>query len=118
MDGWADNWFAAYLGETLLVEDSVSITTVRSFNAETVTFRADYPLHLNLILKDYKENDTGLEYIGTRRQQMGDGGFMMQLTDLTSHRVVAVSGFEAGGRYCALHVRRKAGTCGVEGRQL
>ena len=58
MDGWADNWFAAYLGETLLVEDSVSITTVRSFNAETVTFRADYPLHLNLILKDYKENET------------------------------------------------------------
>lgn len=92
MDGWADNWFAAYLDETLLVEDSVPITTVRSFNAEMVTFRADYPLHLNLILKDYKENDTGLEYIGTRRQQRGDGGFMLQLTDLASHRVVAVSG--------------------------
>ena len=51
MDAWADNWFAAYLGETLLVEDSVPITTERSFNAETVTFKADYPLHLNFVLK-------------------------------------------------------------------
>ena len=29
LDAWADNWFAAYLGEQLLVEDSVSITTER-----------------------------------------------------------------------------------------
>jgi hypothetical protein len=91
LDGWADNWFAAYLGDTLLVEDHIPITTERSFNAETVTFRADYPLHLNFILKDYIENDTGLEYIGASNQQMGDGGFIMQLTDLTSKQVVAVS---------------------------
>ncbi len=91
MEAWADNWFAAYLGYTLIVEDSVSITTERSFNAESVTFEADYPLHLNFILKDYKENDTGLEYIGANNQQMGDGGFIMQLTDLSSNSVVAVS---------------------------
>ncbi|MEZ4869447.1 MAG: hypothetical protein R3C14_49445 [Caldilineaceae bacterium] len=91
LDAWADNWFAAYLGETLLVEDAVPITTERSFNAESVTFHADYPLHLNLILKDYKENDTGLEYIGSNRQQMGDGGFIMQLTDVSAGKVVAVS---------------------------
>ena len=91
MDAWADNWFAAYLGEELLVEDSVSITTERSFNAESVTFNADYPLTLNFILKDFKENDTGLEYIGARNQQMGDGGFIMQLTDTNSGNVVAVS---------------------------
>lgn len=91
MDAWADNWFAAYLGEDLVVEDSVSITTERSFNAETVTFSADYPLNLNFILKDFKENDTGLEYIGANNQQMGDGGFIMQLTDLSSGNVVAVS---------------------------
>ncbi len=91
LDGWADNWFAAYLGEELIVEDSVSITTERSFNAETVTFNADYPLHLNFILKDFKENDTGLEYIGAGNQQMGDGGFIMQLTDTSSNQVVAVS---------------------------
>jgi len=92
MDAWADNWFAVYSGETLLAEDSVPITTERSFNTETLRFRGDYPLHLNFILKDFKENDSGLEYIGTPRQQMGDGGFIMQLTDLRSNRIVAVSG--------------------------
>ena len=91
LDAWADNWFAAYLGEELIVEDSVSITTERSFNAETATFEASYPLNLNFILKDFKENDTGLEYIGSNRQQMGDGGFIMQLTDTNTGDVVAVS---------------------------
>lgn len=94
LDAWADNWFAVYLDDQLLAEDVVPITTERSFNAETVTFQADYPLHLNFILKDYKENDTGLEYIGAQNQQMGDGGFIMQLTDLTSKGVVAVSNGE------------------------
>ena len=91
MEVWADNWVAAYLGDTLIVEDSVSISTERSFNAEAVTFNANYPLHLNFILKDFKENDTGLEYIGAGNQQMGDGGFIMQLTDTSSGAVVAVS---------------------------
>lgn len=91
LEGWADNWFAAYLGDELIVEDSVSITTERSFNAEAVTFEADYPLHLNFILKDFKENDTGLEYIGANNQQMGDGGFIMQLTDTGTGDVVAVT---------------------------
>ncbi|MEL6551937.1 MAG: PEBP family protein [Cyanobacteria bacterium J06621_11] len=91
MDVWADNWFVAYLDETLIVEDSVSITTERSFNAESVTFNADYPLNLNFILKDFKENDTGLEYIGENNQQMGDGGFIMQLTDTSTGAVVAVT---------------------------
>lgn len=91
LEGWADNWFAAYLGDDLIVEDSVSITTERSFNAEAATFEADYPLQLNFILKDFKENDTGLEYIGESNQQMGDGGFIMQLTDVDTGEVVAVS---------------------------
>ncbi len=91
MEAWADNWFAAYLGDTLVVEDSVSITTERSFNAEKVTFSADYPLEMNFILKDYKENDTGLEYIGANNQQMGDGGFIMQLTDTATNEVVGVT---------------------------
>ena len=91
MEAWADNWFAAYLDETLIVEDSVSINTERSFNSEAVTFKASYPLHLNFVLKDFKENDTGLEYIGSNRQQMGDGGFIMQLTDVSNGKVVAVS---------------------------
>lgn len=91
MDAWADNWFAAYIDDELLIEDSVSITTERSFNAESVTFNGDYPLNLNFVLKDFKENDTGLEYIGANNQQMGDGGFIMQLTDTNSGNVVAVS---------------------------
>ncbi len=91
LEAWADNWFAAYLGEELIVEDSVPITTERSFNAETATFEAGYPLLLNFILKDFKENDTGLEYIGRDNQQMGDGGFIMQLTDMATGQVVAVS---------------------------
>jgi len=94
LEAWADNWFAAYLGEELIVEDSVSITTERSFNAETAVFEGSYPLTLNFILKDFKENDTGLEYIGEGKQQMGDGGFIMQLTDLNTGDVVAVSNAE------------------------
>ena len=90
-EAWSDNWFALYLGEALLIEDSVSITTERSFNAESFTFNADYPLHLNFILKDYKENDTGLEYIGANNQQMGDGGFIAQFTDTETGEVIAVS---------------------------
>jgi len=91
LEAWADNWFAAYSGSALIVEDSVSITTERSFNAETATFTASYPLSINIIMKDYKENDTGLEYIGERKQQMGDGGFIAQITDTLSQKVVAVS---------------------------
>ncbi|MCA9940694.1 MAG: hypothetical protein KC418_18785 [Anaerolineales bacterium] len=88
---WADNWFAFYAGEQLIQEDSVPITTERSFNAETFTFDASYPLVLNFIVKDYKENDTGLEYIGTNRQQMGDGGFIAQFTDAITGELIAAT---------------------------
>jgi hypothetical protein len=88
---WADNWFALYLGETKVAEDSVPITTERSFNAETFFFNGSYPLELNVVIKDYIQNDTGLEYIGTPNQQIGDGGFIMQITDTSMNKVVAVS---------------------------
>lgn len=88
---WADNWFALYLGEELLLEDSVPITTERSFNAETFTFNATPPIHLNFMFKDFKENDTGLEYIGARNQQMGDGGFIAQFHNVDTGEMVAVS---------------------------
>lgn len=90
-DVWADNWFAFYSGDQLIKEDSVSITTERSFNAETFTFNASYPLSLNFIAKDFKENDSGLEYIGTDRQQMGDGGLIAQFTDVATGKVIAVT---------------------------
>ena len=88
---WVDNWFAFYLGETLIKEDSVSITTERSFNKETFTFEAEYPLQLNFIVKDYMKDDTGLECIGTDRQQMGDGGFIAQFTNAETGELIAVT---------------------------
>ncbi len=93
-DVWTDNWFALYAGDQLILEDSVSITTERSFNAESFTFNADLPLQLNFVLKDFKENDTGLEYIGARNQQMGDGGFIAQLIDTASNELIGYSSTE------------------------
>lgn len=88
---WADNWFSFYLGEKLIKEDSVPITTERSFNSETFTFEAEYPLTLNFIAKDFIQNDTGLEYIGTRRQQLGDGGLIAQFTNAETGELIAVT---------------------------
>jgi hypothetical protein len=88
---WADNWFSLYVNGTNVGEDSVPITTVRSFNAETISFTASYPLTIALVSKDYVEGDSGLEYIGTARQQMGDGGFIAQVTDTTTGNVVATT---------------------------
>ncbi|MEM7099827.1 MAG: PEBP family protein [Pseudomonadota bacterium] len=90
-DVWADNWFSFSLEKTQMLEDSVSITTERSFNAESFRFKADYPLQLNFVIKDFKENDTGLEYIGARNQQMGDGGFIAQFRHESTGAIVAVT---------------------------
>ena len=90
-DVWADNWFAFYLGEQLILEDSIAITTERSFNGESFTFNADYPMQLNFIAKDFKENDTGLEYIGARNQQMGDGGLIAQFINSADSQLIAAT---------------------------
>jgi len=86
---WADNWFSLYINGELVGEDSVSINTERSFNSERITFTASYPFTIAMVTKDFKENDTGLEYIGTDRQQAGDGGFIAQITDSSTGKVVA-----------------------------
>ena len=88
---WADNWFSLYINGTLVGEDSVPITTEKSFNSERITFTASYPFTIAMVTKDFKQNDTGLEYIGTDRQQMGDGGFVAQFTDTSTGRVVATT---------------------------
>lgn len=88
---WADNWFAMYVGEELVGEDSVPITTERSFNAEVFSFKATYPLRLNVIARDFKENDSGLEYIGKPNQQMGDGGLIVQVREKSSGALVVVT---------------------------
>lgn len=89
-DVWADNWFALSVNGEQVAEDSVPITTERSFNAESFTFPDERPFVLALTAKDYKEDDTGLEYIGTDRQQMGDGGVILQIRDAAGG-VVAVT---------------------------
>lgn len=88
---WGDNWSAMYVGTTLVMEDSVSITTERSFNEEVFTFEATRPFLVNVVMKDYIANDSGLEYIGQPNQQMGDGGYIAQITEVASGSVVAVS---------------------------
>lgn len=90
VDVWADNWFSLSVNGTQVAEDSVPITTERSFNAETFSFSAERPFVLGLVAKDFKANDTGLEYIGTPRQQIGDGGVILQVFDVTNN-LVAVS---------------------------
>lgn len=89
-DVWADNWFEMRIDGTKVAEDSVPITTERSFNAESFEFEAQRPFVIGLVAKDFKENDSGLEYIGTRRQQMGDGGLILQIKN-TAGESVAVS---------------------------
>ena len=86
---WADNWFALYINGVLVGQDSVSITTEKSFNAEKISFTASYPFVIGMVTKDFIQNDTGLEYIGSSRQQIGDGGFIAQFTNTSTDKVVA-----------------------------
>lgn len=99
---WVDNWFSVNVldsyGRTFNAEDSVAYQTIKSFNADSFNFKANYPFDLNFVIKDYIQmdylnGDTGLEYINNvgGTQQVGDGGFIMQVTDTASNRVVAVS---------------------------
>jgi hypothetical protein len=87
---WADNWFQFNVNGVTVAEDSVSITTERSFNAERFSFDSVPPFTIGLIAKDFKENDTGLEYIGTRKQQMGDGGIIVQVSN-NKGEIIAVT---------------------------
>lgn len=98
---WADNWMAVYVDGVLIGEDSVSITTERSFNAETFAFDATAPFVLGIEAKDFKETDSGIEYIGANNQQMGDGGLIAQVTNLSTGEVVAVT--DASWRSLVVH---------------
>lgn len=88
---WADNWFALYANGKKVGQDSVPITTERSFNSEKITFTASYPLTIGIQGKDYTENASGLEYIGTPKQQIGDGGLIAQIRDNKTGKIVAVT---------------------------
>ena len=86
---WADNWFSLYANGKKVGEDSVPITTEKSFNSEKIKFTATYPLTIGLMAKDFVENASGLEYIGKSNQQIGDGGIILQIRDLTTNQIVA-----------------------------
>jgi hypothetical protein len=98
---WADNWMAVYVDGVLIGEDSVSITTERSFNAETFSFEAAVPFTVAIEAKDFKETDSGIEYIGEQNQQMGDGGIIAQITDTETGEVVAAT--DAGWSALVVH---------------
>lgn len=88
---WVDNWFSLTVNGQAIGEDAEPITQERSFNSQTLEFTATYPLTLAVVSKDYMENSSGLEYIGTSKQQIGDGGLIMQVREKASGRVVAVT---------------------------
>lgn len=110
-DVWADNWFQFQVEGETVAEDNVPITTERSFNAESFSFQAERPFTTGVIAKDFKENDTGLEYIGTNRQQMGDGGLILQVRD-ASGVTVAVS--DEGWRCLVIHTAPLDKSCAGE----
>jgi len=87
-DIWADNWFAMYVNGVKVAVDPVPITTTKSFNKVSVTFKAKYPLTVAIIAKDYVENKSGLEYIGTPQQQIGDAGIVAQIHELSTGKLV------------------------------
>jgi hypothetical protein len=81
---WADNWFSLYVNGTLVGEDSVPITTERSFNAETITFNATYPLSIAMITCGHDQrlvararDPSGADQQGVR--QIGDRDNRLQV---------------------------------------
>jgi phosphatidylethanolamine-binding protein (PEBP) family uncharacterized protein len=86
---WADNWFSLYINGKKVGQDSVPITTEKSFNSEKIKFTATYPLTIAVIAKDFTENSSGLEYIGKSNQQIGDAGIILQIREVDSDRVIA-----------------------------
>ncbi|NRB31951.1 MAG: PEBP family protein [Rhizobiaceae bacterium] len=88
---WVDNWFQMYVNGEKILEDSTPYKTERSFNAERVTFISDLPATFAFEFRDFMENDTGLEYIGSRRQQMGDGGAIIQFKNASTNQTLLTS---------------------------
>jgi phosphatidylethanolamine-binding protein (PEBP) family uncharacterized protein len=88
LDFWADNWAVVYVNGVKVAQDPVPITTVRSFNKVSATFKASYPLTVAVMAKDYSENSSGLEYIGAANQQIGDAGLILQIHEQSTGKFV------------------------------
>ena len=65
-----------------------------------------------LVAKDFKENDTGLEYVGRRSQQMGDGGLIAQFTDAAMGNTIAAT--DSTWRCLAIHAAPLSPACADE----
>lgn len=88
---WADNWFSLYVNGKKVGEDSTPFATERSFNIDFVSFKATYPLTIGILARDYVENISGLEYIGKPNQQIGDGGVIAQIRDMSSGAIIGAT---------------------------
>ena len=86
---WGDNWFEFYVDGEVVMTDSEPLMKEQSFNAEDFSFKAELPAQIAVVLMDYKEDDSGFEYIGSRRQQMGDGGFIAEIRNEDGELVAA-----------------------------
>ena len=88
---WVDNWFSLYINGKKVGEDSVSYNTEKSFNSSLIKFSATYPFEVGVLARDFMENESGLEYIGKPNQQIGDAGFIMQIREVKSGKIVATT---------------------------
>jgi phosphatidylethanolamine-binding protein (PEBP) family uncharacterized protein len=88
---WVDNWFSLYINGKKVGEDTTPYNTERSFNSTLIKFTATYPFEVGVLARDFMENASGLEYIGKPNQQIGDAGFIMQIREIKSGRVVAAT---------------------------
>lgn len=90
---YADNWFEFYVDGEVVMTDSVPITTEMSFNTEVFSFETELPAQLAFHVMDYKEDDSGYEYItsSTKRQQLGGGGFMAEFTNASGEVLAATN---------------------------
>jgi len=109
---WVDNWFKLHVNGAPLLEDSVAYKTERSFNAERFEFQSDLPMTLAFEFRDFMQNETGLEYIGTQRQQMGDGGAIAQFKEADNSSLLAVT--DADWRCLVVQSAPAAASCAAE----
>lgn len=78
---YADNYFDFYVNGTLIKSDPLDFTP---HNAVKFTFKVDtdYPRVYGVFAKDYA-SESGYEYTGTNKPQLGDGALRIVLSDGT-----------------------------------
>lgn len=74
---YADNWFSLYINGELIAVDSIRFMP---HNVISVDVFPKYPMTIAVIAKDNADPKTAMEYNNT---QIGDGGFIMKMSDGT-----------------------------------